>query len=44
MKLMLAAVYTQYTTTIIDDEGIEAIDAYTVKPQSNKLMVSFNGI
>lgn len=41
MKLMLAAVYTQYSTTIVDDEGIEAIDAYTVKPRGDKLMIKF---
>jgi unspecific monooxygenase len=41
MKLMLAAIYTQYSTTIVDDEGIEAIDAYIVKPKSDKLMIKF---
>ncbi len=38
---MLSAIYTHYNTTIVDDDGIEAIDAYTVKPKSNKLMISF---
>lgn len=41
MKLAVAAIYTNFLTTIVDDEGIEAIDAYTVKPRGNKLILKF---
>ncbi|KAI1915019.1 hypothetical protein LOZ61_001943 [Ophidiomyces ophidiicola] len=39
MKYVIATIYSNYTTTIVDDEGIEAIDAYTVHPKSNKLIL-----
>ena len=41
MKLVTTAIYSNYKTTIVDDEGIEAIDAYTVKPTSDKLILEF---
>jgi len=41
MKLAAAAIYTNFLTTIIDDEGIEATDAYTIKPRGNKLILKF---
>lgn len=41
MKLITAAIYSNFTTTIVDDEGIEAIDAYTVRPKGNKLILRF---
>ncbi|KAE8550858.1 hypothetical protein TMatcc_008921 [Talaromyces marneffei ATCC 18224] len=44
MKLVTTAIYTNYKTTIVDDEGIEAIDAYTVKPTSDKLILEFERI
>ncbi|OOF97217.1 hypothetical protein ASPCADRAFT_143474 [Aspergillus carbonarius ITEM 5010] len=44
MKLAVAAIYTNYTTTIIDDEDIEAIDAYTVKPRGEKLVLKFEPV
>ncbi|EEP81715.1 conserved hypothetical protein [Uncinocarpus reesii 1704] len=42
MKLVVAAIYSNYTTTIVDDDGIEAIDAYTVRPTSNRLVLEFH--
>lgn len=33
MKLAVAAIYTNFSTVVIDDENIEATDAYTVKPR-----------
>ncbi len=33
MKLLTAAIYTNYTTRIIDDSGIEQVDAYTAGPK-----------
>lgn len=44
MKLTVAAIYTNYTTSIVDDEDIEAIDAYTVKPKGEKLILSVEHI
>jgi hypothetical protein len=44
MKLATAAIYSNFSTTIVDDQGIEAIDAYTVKPTSNKLILKFERI
>ncbi|KAL4798055.1 cytochrome P450 [Aspergillus venezuelensis] len=44
MKLVIAAIYTNYRTSIIDDEGIEAIDAYTVKPRGEKLILRFEHV
>lgn len=44
MKLIVAAIYSNYTTMIVNDEGIEAIDAYTTKPRSNQLMLKFEHV
>ncbi|EXJ81550.1 hypothetical protein A1O1_07614 [Capronia coronata CBS 617.96] len=37
MKLLVAALYSNWTTEIVDDEGIEEVDAYTTRPTSNRL-------
>lgn len=39
MKYIVATLYSNYTTTIVDDAGIEQIDAYTAPPKRDKLMV-----
>ncbi|KAL5339063.1 cytochrome P450 [Aspergillus crustosus] len=44
MKLAVAAIYTNFKTSIIDDEDIEAIDAYTVKPKGEKLILRFEHV
>jgi unspecific monooxygenase len=41
MKLAVAAVYTNFKTSIVSDDNMEAIDAYTVKPTGEKLILSF---
>ena len=41
MKLITAAIYTNYKTHIVDDKGIEQEDAYTAHPKSNKLVLRF---
>lgn len=41
IKLLVAAIYSNWTTEIVDDEGIEEIDAYTTKPKSNRLILQF---
>lgn len=44
MKLAVAAIYTNFRTTIVDDDDIEAIDAYTVKPTGDKLILKFESV
>lgn len=39
MKFIVAALYSNYSTTIVDDTGIEQTDAYTAPPRSNRLMI-----
>ncbi|MCJ1283467.1 hypothetical protein MMC26_002796 [Xylographa opegraphella] len=44
LKLMIAAIYTNYTTTIVDDEGIEQMDTYTARPVGDKLILQFHRV
>ncbi|KAF9247497.1 hypothetical protein DTO013E5_4772 [Penicillium roqueforti] len=44
MKLAVAAIYTNFRTTIVNDDNIEAIDAYTVKPTGDKLILKFESV
>ncbi|MCJ1242360.1 hypothetical protein MMC14_010368 [Varicellaria rhodocarpa] len=39
MKLVLAAIYVNFTTAIVDDAGIEQADRYTASPVSKKLIL-----
>ncbi|GIC86440.1 cytochrome P450 [Aspergillus udagawae] len=41
IKLVMAAVYTNYTTSIVDDEGIEQDYAFISLPKGRKLMLEF---
>ncbi|KAE8352951.1 putative cytochrome P450 monooxygenase [Aspergillus coremiiformis] len=41
IKLVTVAIYTNFRTTIVNDDNIEAIDAYTVKPRGEKLILKF---
>lgn len=41
MKLITAAVYSNYTTEIVDDTGIEQGDGYTGRPASERLWLRF---
>ncbi|QMW28307.1 hypothetical protein G4B84_003596 [Aspergillus flavus NRRL3357] len=41
IKLVTAAIYSNYRTSIVDDDNIEPIDAYTVKPRGDKLVLKF---
>ncbi|KAE8319046.1 cytochrome P450 [Aspergillus transmontanensis] len=41
IKLVTAAIYSNYRTSIVDDDNIEPIDAYTVKPRGDKLVLRF---
>ncbi|KAK3349932.1 cytochrome P450 [Lasiosphaeria hispida] len=42
MKLVVAAVYSNYTSTIVDDEGMaQQTDGYTGRPQKERLFLRF---
>ncbi|KAI1458082.1 cytochrome P450 [Annulohypoxylon moriforme] len=44
MKLIIAAIYSNYISHIVDDEGIEPTDAYTGHPKSNSLYLRFEKV
>jgi hypothetical protein len=44
IKTVIAAIYSNFVTHVVDDEGIEEIDAYTVRPMSNRLLLRFEQI
>ncbi|KIW25316.1 uncharacterized protein PV07_08503 [Cladophialophora immunda] len=44
IKLLVSAIYSNWATEIVDDEGIEEVDAYTTKPTSNRLILRFTHI
>ncbi|OTB11170.1 hypothetical protein K445DRAFT_370562 [Daldinia sp. EC12] len=44
MKLLIAAIYANYTSHIVDDNGIEPTDAYTGHPKSNSLYLRFERV
>jgi cytochrome P450 len=41
LKLVVAAIYTNYTTKIIDEEDIEQLDSYSAGPKGDKLVLQF---
>lgn len=41
MKLLLATIYSNYTTHLVDAAGIEMKDAYVSGPEGNQLSVRF---
>ena len=41
LKFVVAAIYTNYTTKIIDDEDIEQLDGYVCGPKGEKLILQF---
>ena len=44
MKLVIAAIYTNYTTEIVDDEGIEQADTFVSAPVGGKLILRFKRV
>ena len=44
LKLMIAAIYTNFTTSVVDDSGIEQADTYVAGPVANKLMLQFHNV
>ncbi|OOQ88271.1 putative cytochrome P450 monooxygenase [Penicillium brasilianum] len=43
-KLVAAAIYSNFRTTIVNDNDIDAIDAYTVHPRGEKLILKFEKV
>ena len=41
MKLVVAALYTNYVTEIVDDEGMEQADTFVAGPVGGKLVLRF---
>ena len=44
IKLVIAAVYSNFRTHIVNDDGIEQTDGYTVGPASNQLSLGFEKV
>lgn len=44
MKLVIVAVYTSFTTEIVDAEGIEQTDTFIAGPVGEKLVIRFKQI
>ncbi|KAK3303273.1 cytochrome P450 [Chaetomium strumarium] len=45
MKLVIAAIYSNYTSHIVDDEGMESqSDGYTGRPQNERLFLRFEKV
>jgi cytochrome P450 len=44
LKLVVAAIYSNYTTRIIDDEEIEQLDSYSSGPKGDKLILQFEKV
>lgn len=44
MKLVIAAIYSNYTTEIVDDADIEQEDTYISRPKGNKLILKFKRV
>jgi hypothetical protein len=44
MKYVVAAIYTNFTTSIVEDTGIEQGDGYTARPATDGLRLRFERI
>ncbi len=44
MKLAIAAIYTNYVTEIVDDDGIEQSDEFVSRPVGGKLILRFKRV
>ena len=44
MKFIIAAIYTNWQTVLVDDEGIEQKDLYTAPPSSGNLIVELESV
>jgi unspecific monooxygenase len=41
LKFVVAAIYTNYTTKVIDSEDMEQLDGYVAGPKGEKLILQF---
>ncbi|ATY65919.1 cytochrome P450 monooxygenase [Cordyceps militaris] len=41
MKLVLAVIYANFTTTVVDDGGMEQTDGYSARPKADQLFLRF---
>ena len=44
MKILIAAIYTNYTTSIVDDEGMEQRDTFIGHPIGEKLVLKVSPV
>jgi hypothetical protein len=44
MKIVIATMYTNFETSIVDDEGIEQEDAFLAGPVGEKLVLRFHSL
>ena len=44
VKLAMVAIYTNFDTYIVDDTGIEQVDAFLAGPASDRLILSFKAV
>jgi hypothetical protein len=44
IKLVTAAIYSNYETSIVDDTGIEPLDGFVDRPAGNKLVLKFKHV
>jgi hypothetical protein len=42
MKQIVAAIYTNFRTTVVDDQGMEQVGGYTARPASERLVLRFD--
>lgn len=44
MKHAIAAIYTNFTTEVVDAEGIEQAEGFTAGPAGDKLVLQFSKV
>lgn len=44
MKHIVAAIYTNFTSSIVSDDGMEQTDGYSGRPASDKLVLAFKPV
>jgi hypothetical protein len=44
MKLVIAAIYSNFTSHIVNDQGIEPTDGYTGHPASGQLWLRYEKV
>lgn len=44
MKFAIAGIYTNFTSSIVDAEGIEQAEGFTAGPKGNKLVLQYQHV